>query len=123
MVFYSYLYDKLKAERREAWEAKYEAAKAKGMAKGIKIGRAQSAIKLAEMRLKLAKLERAYGIAPNPNDMAVALAEMGVNIARLNCKNEIYPSKEQIDSELADLDPRIEALNRKRDSWLAESDD
>lgn len=117
MVFYSYLYDQLKAERRAAWEAKYKAAKAEG----VKIGRAQSAIKVAELRLKLARLERDYGIAPSQNDMAVALAEIGVSIARLNCKNQIYPSKEQIDAELADLDPRIEALNRKRDAWLAES--
>ena len=117
MVFYSYLYDKLKAERREAWEAEAEA-------RGIKKAReeraaaiarqnaamAARAIKLAEMRVKLAELERGYGIVPNPNDMAVALAEMGVSIARLNSKAQIYPSLEQIDSELTDLDPRIEAL-------------
>ena len=130
MVFYSYLYDKLKAERREAWEAE---ARAKGKAEGIRIAReeraaaiaewndalAKRAIKLAEMRVKLAELERGYGIAPNPNDMAVALAEMGVSIARLNFKTQIYPSEEQIDSELADLDPRIEAVNRKRDAEIA----
>lgn len=129
MVFYSYLYDQLKAERRAAWEADAEA-------RGIEKGRAERAaviaewnealaaraIKLAEMRVELAKLDRDYGIMPNQNDMAVALAEMGVSIARLNCKSQIYPSKEQIDSELADLDPRIEALNRKRDAWFAESD-
>ena len=117
MVFYSYLYDKLKAERREAWEAEAEA-------RGIKKAReereaaiarqneamAAQAIKLAEMRVALAELERDYGITPSQNDMAVALAEMGVSIAQLNCKAQIYPSIEQIDSELADLDPRIEAL-------------
>ena len=52
MVFYSYLYDKLKAERRAAWEAK---ARDEGKAEGIAIGRAESAAVIAEKDVALAE--------------------------------------------------------------------
>ena len=108
MVFYSYLYDKLKAERKAVREDNAR-----------KKRQAETAIELAEMRVKLAKLEREYGIAPSQNDMSVALAEMRLSIARLNFKNYIHPSETQIDAEVAELGARFEAVNRKRDAEIA----
>ena len=52
MVFYSYLYDKLKAERRAAWEDK---ARAEGRAEGLEKGRAESAAVIAEKDAALAE--------------------------------------------------------------------
>lgn len=48
MVFYSYLYDRLKAERRAAWEADAEA-------RGLEKGRAESAAVIAEKDAALAE--------------------------------------------------------------------
>ena len=52
MVFYSYLYDKLKAERRAAWEDK---ARAEGRAEGLEKGRAESAAVIAEQKTVIAE--------------------------------------------------------------------
>lgn len=108
MVFYSYLYDKMKADRKARQE---ESDRRKRQA--------ETAIELAEMRVKLARLEREYGIAPSQDDVAVALAEMSLDIAHLNFKNYIYPTETQIESEMADLSARFEAVNRKRDAEIA----
>lgn len=72
MVFYSYLYDKLKAERRAAWEADAEAkGKAEGIeigrAEGIEIGRAENAAALAEKDAVIAELKAAQAGRKNGN--------------------------------------------------------
>ncbi len=75
MVFYSYLYDKLKAEREEAW--KDEGIKigraeglAEGEAKGLEKGRAESAAVIAEKDEVIVEKD-------------AALAEKDATIARL----------------------------------------
>ena len=108
MGFNSYLYDKMKADRKARQE---ESDRRKRQA--------ETAIELAEMRVKLARLEREYGIAPSQDDMSVALAEMRLSIAHLNFKNYIYPTETQIDAEVAELGARFKAVNRKRDAELA----
>ncbi len=79
MVFYSYLYDKLKAERRAAWEDEAEkrgiekgkaAGLAEGEAKGLEKGRAEGAAVIAEQKAVIAEQEAAMA------DKDAELAEM-----------------------------------------------
>ena len=70
MVFYSYLYDKLKAERRAAWEDEAEK-------RGLEKGRAESAAVIAEKDTALAEKDEVIV------EKDAALAEKDATIARL----------------------------------------
>ena len=82
MVFYSYLYDKLKAEREEAWKDEgIKIGRAEGLAegesKGLEKGRAESAAVIAEKDTALAEKDAELA------EKEAAMADKDATIARL----------------------------------------
>ena len=78
MVFYSYLYDKLKAERRAAWEDKARAeGRAEGEARGFEKGKAEGAAVIAEQKAVIVEKDAALA------EKEAALADKDATIARL----------------------------------------